>query len=315
MKSEDGTWSGISIDLWRRIAEQLHLRYRFTETTLEKLIEDTAAGSLDAAVAALTVTAEREQMLDFTQPFYTTGLGIAVPKSAQFNWWRLWNSLVSVGFVEAMLGLGGVTLAVGLVVWLLERHHTEHFGGGVRRGLVSSVWWSALTMTQANAEEKPSTVLGRLVAIAWMTASVIVIAVFTAGITAQLTMKQLQGVVHAVDDLKSVRVGAVSETATLSYLSQRRIRYRTYSTPQDGLNALRMGALDAFVYDRPLLAWLAKEKFNSSVDVLDYTFDLQNYAIALPNDSPLRSRINLVMLNLISTEWWRDLTARYLGKE
>ena len=29
MKQQDGTWRGISIDLWRRIAERLHLRYRF----------------------------------------------------------------------------------------------------------------------------------------------------------------------------------------------------------------------------------------------------------------------------------------------
>jgi hypothetical protein len=31
MKAADGTWEGISIDLWRRIADELHLRYRFTE--------------------------------------------------------------------------------------------------------------------------------------------------------------------------------------------------------------------------------------------------------------------------------------------
>jgi ABC-type amino acid transport substrate-binding protein len=37
MKSEDGTWHGIGIDLWRRIAEQRHLRYRFQETTLNDL--------------------------------------------------------------------------------------------------------------------------------------------------------------------------------------------------------------------------------------------------------------------------------------
>src|SRR5215813_9102523 len=31
MKAQDGTWYGISIDLWRHIAEQIHLRYRFQE--------------------------------------------------------------------------------------------------------------------------------------------------------------------------------------------------------------------------------------------------------------------------------------------
>ena len=34
MKEEDSTWRGISIELWRRIANQMHLRYRFEETSL-----------------------------------------------------------------------------------------------------------------------------------------------------------------------------------------------------------------------------------------------------------------------------------------
>ena len=82
-----------------------------------------------------------------------------------------------------------------------------------------------------------------------------------------------------------------------------------------GMNALKAGMLDALVYDRPLLAWLAKQAFGGSVDVLDVTFDRQNYAIALPNHSPLRVPINLVMLDLIQSDWWRDTTAKYIGKE
>ena len=31
MKNEDGGWEGISIDLWRHVAERLHLRYRIEE--------------------------------------------------------------------------------------------------------------------------------------------------------------------------------------------------------------------------------------------------------------------------------------------
>ena len=69
MKAEDGAWRGISIDLWQRIANQTHLRYRFQETTLKGLIDGVAEGSLDAAVAALTVTGSRHRVVDFTQPF------------------------------------------------------------------------------------------------------------------------------------------------------------------------------------------------------------------------------------------------------
>jgi hypothetical protein len=30
---------------------------------------------------------------------------------------------------------------VGLVVWLVERRHNEHFGGGVTKGISTGVWW------------------------------------------------------------------------------------------------------------------------------------------------------------------------------
>jgi ABC-type amino acid transport substrate-binding protein len=49
--------------------------------------------------------------------------------------------------------------------------------------------------------------------------------------------------------------------------------------------------------------------------VMRVRFDRQSYAIALPNDSPLRVPINRVMIELIQGDWWRDTTAKYLGKE
>src|SRR5580698_1819994 len=73
MKAADGNWQGISIDLWRRIADELHLLYRFAEEAgVQGLIDGVATGKFDIAAAAITVTAERARILDFTQPFYAT---------------------------------------------------------------------------------------------------------------------------------------------------------------------------------------------------------------------------------------------------
>jgi polar amino acid transport system substrate-binding protein len=53
MKQPDGSWRGISIDLWRRVAERSHLRYRFAEAeSVQSLVDGTAEGSFDAAIAA-----------------------------------------------------------------------------------------------------------------------------------------------------------------------------------------------------------------------------------------------------------------------
>jgi len=321
MKEPDGSWSGISIDLWRRIADELHLRYRFKEVPLDELINGTAAGRLDAAIAAITITAPRLETVDFSEPYYHTGLGIAVPRRGTFEWLGQLPSLLSMSFLKALLYLIGAILLIGMLVWVIERRHTEHFRGGVKDGLATSLWWSLVTMTQAVPERGPRTIPGRLVALFWMATSVASIAVFTAAITTQLTAKQLERItVRGVADLRSslagdrsVRVGGVEGTAALRYLAHERINFRTYHDAASGLNAVKTGALDAFVYDRPLLYWLAKKEYQDSVQVLDTTFDQQGYAIALPNNSTLRMPINRALLTIIETQSWQDSTANYLG--
>src|SRR5215813_2856768 len=238
MKQADGSWHGISIDLWRRIADRLHLRYRFSEEpTIQALVARTADGSFDAAIAALTVTAARDRIVDFTQAFYSTGLGIAVSMNGS-RWTSVSRALLSYGFFQAVAALVGSAVLVGFVIWLLERRKTEHFGGGAK-GLGTGLWWSAIAMTQAGAAQNaPTTLPGRIVATGWMIASVIAIAVFTAGITSTLTRKELQGAVHSFDDLRSVHVGAVANSATTDYLTREQLAFRTFPDVKTGLAAV-----------------------------------------------------------------------------
>jgi hypothetical protein len=70
----------------------------------------------------------------------------------------------------------------------------------------------------AESALNPATLPGRLLAITWMVASVIVIASFTAALTSQLTLKELRGTVHGEADLRYVRVAAIAGTETTEYL-------------------------------------------------------------------------------------------------
>ncbi|MGX7873831.1 transporter substrate-binding domain-containing protein [Mesorhizobium sp. ORM6] len=86
-KLQDGTWSGLSIDLWRKIAARLNLRFRYVEVpAVQDQIDGVVSGKFDVAMAAITVTADREKAVDFTQPFFSTGLGIATPLDSQPSW-------------------------------------------------------------------------------------------------------------------------------------------------------------------------------------------------------------------------------------
>jgi ABC-type amino acid transport substrate-binding protein len=314
MKNADDSWSGISIDLWRHVADEQHLRYRFAEEpTVQALIDGVTAGRFDIAVAALTVTAARAQTLDFTQPFYVTGLGIAVPAGGEPSWLPIIHTLTSFGFAQAIIALVSLALAVGILVWVFERRHNEDFGSAAK-GLSSGVWWSTVAMTQRSTGSfGPRTLPGRIVAIVWMIASIVTIAVFTASVTSVLTIKHLQGAVHGMNDLSDVDVGAVAGTSTEETLSRLRIGYRRFATPQDGLKALRAHSLDAFIYDKPLLAWIVRQNFGSSIELIDTTFDPQEYAFAVPAGNPLERTINVAILNAVHSDWWEQTTSRYLG--
>ncbi|MBZ0170903.1 MAG: transporter substrate-binding domain-containing protein, partial [Phycisphaerales bacterium] len=152
----DAGYEGISIELWRRIAEREGIEYEFEGATLDGLLDGVASGRYAAGVAAITVTADREARMDFTHPFFAGGLGIAVPAGGRgLSLGAMLSSLVSPGFLTGVAGLAVLLLGVGLVVWLVERRaNPDQFGGSPARGLGSGFWFSAVTMTTVGYGDK-----------------------------------------------------------------------------------------------------------------------------------------------------------------
>lgn len=315
MKDESGHWSGISIELWQHLADRLKWNYRFVEAdTVPALLDGVKAGKFDAAISAISITAEREQTMDFTTSYFYAGTGVAVQSDRISNWMPVIRSLTSWSFVQAALTLLALAVGAGILIWLFERKANDGFSGSAVRGLSSGVWWSTHTMTQRAAGGiVPMTLPGRIIAMIWMVTSVIAIAVFTAGITSTLTTKRLHGMVNSVADLSSIKVGVPVGTSSETGLSRLRIVHSVWPSPQDGLKALRAGKIDALVYDRPLLAWMIRQQGLSSVDLTDLMLEPQRYAIALHANSPLRKRLNVAMLEVVESDWWRDTLFRYLG--
>jgi len=274
IKDSVGNWTGISIELWRQIAAALNLRFEFRELDLQGLLDGVKGGSLDAVVAALTITPEREQVFDFTHPFYTTGLGIAYAPKARNPWFAVLKRFLSLAFLKVVAGLSFLLLVVGILVWWLERRRNPgQFGGRGGKGIGAGFWWSAVTMTTVGYGDKaPITFGGRMVALIWMFAAIIIISGFTAAITSSLTVTQLESPVKGPKDLPKVRVGTLVHTTSASYLENNRISFRSYKTPVEALKEIVDGKLDAFVYDAPILRYLVHKEFPGRLDVLPQTF-------------------------------------------
>ncbi len=315
-KGEDGSWQGISIDLWRQIASDLNLDYDFEERDLPELLDGLRDGSLDAVVAALTMTAEREREFDFSHAFYTSGLGVAVLRG-ESRWRTALLQLFSWQFFQAAAALAIVLLIAGLAVWLFERRRNpQHFGGGAIRGIGSGFWWSAVTMTTVGYGDKaPITVGGRLVALLWMFASIITISGFTAAIASTLTVSQLQSAIRRPEDLASARVATVPGSTSFGYLRQHHIRSHGYPDVDAALRAVASGAADATVYDEPILRYQIARESRDALRVLPFTLERQEYAIALPTGSPLAEPINQTLLAIVQSDRWPKILDTYLESQ
>ena len=316
MKTSDGQWTGLSIELWRQIATDLNFRFEFRELALKQLLEGVADGSLDAAVAAFTITPEREKNFDFTHSFYTTGLGIAVAGKAHNPWLTAARRMISAAFLKVVASLTLVLLGVGVLVWWFEhKKNPQQFNGGTARGIGSGFWWSAVTMTTVGYGDKaPITLAGRIVGLIWMFAAIIIISSFTAAITSSLTVTQLETVIKGPEDLPRVAVGTMANTTSESYLKQIHIPFRSYGSPQEGLAALKEGKVQALVYDAPILRYYIHQNYIGSLEVLPYRLQRQEYGIALQPNSPLREQINVALLQKIREKAWQDKLSQYLGE-
>jgi ABC-type amino acid transport substrate-binding protein len=316
MKNPKGNWTGISIDLWDKIATELDIPFTFKEMDLRGLLDGVANGSLDAAVAALTVTKEREQLFDFSHPYYVTGLGIAVALRNKSPWLAVFKRFFSAKFLGIVVSLIFLLLALSSLIWWFEhKRNPQQFGSSLSEGIRSGFWWSVVTMTTVGYGDKsPVTTGGRVVAIIWMFVAVIIISSFTATITSTLTVSKLESPVHGPNDLPEVIVGTVAQTTSEAYLRDRRLSFSSFETATEGLRSLNEGRIEAFVYDEPMLRYLVNKDFKGDLAVLDTTFERQYYGIALAQSSRLRESINYVLLEKIRVTEWQDTLYKYLGK-
>jgi polar amino acid transport system substrate-binding protein len=82
---EDPDFTGYEIDLFNAVADQLGYEVEYTNTGFNTIFRDTANGLFDTAVASSTIDAEREQVVDFTDPFYAASNALLVSEGSDIQ--------------------------------------------------------------------------------------------------------------------------------------------------------------------------------------------------------------------------------------
>lgn len=77
-----GEYSGLEIELAKKIAEYLGVDYEFTAVTAATRTELLDSGDIDCVLATFTITDERKKSWDFTTPYYTDYVTVLVENSS-----------------------------------------------------------------------------------------------------------------------------------------------------------------------------------------------------------------------------------------
>ena len=77
-KGDDGEYTGFDIELWKAIADKLGLDYKMQPMDFNGIIPGLQTAQIDAGIAGMTITDERAKVVDFSDPYYDSGLSILV---------------------------------------------------------------------------------------------------------------------------------------------------------------------------------------------------------------------------------------------
>ena len=310
--------SGFSIDLWEAVARSIERDYEFVVVdAVSEQLEAVTQNRADAALAAISITQAREEIVDFSFSYFDAGLGILARQTSRAP---LMAALRSGEFLWPLLRLFGVLVLVivvaGHVVWLLERHRNDQFPRRYLTGVWEGIWWAAVTVTTVGYGDKtPRGRLGRVFALFWMFAGLFIIANFTASVTTRLTIQQIQGAINGPQDLPGKVIATVEGSTAAAWLAAQGLPHRTLTSIDEAYPLLETGRVQAVVYDYPVLRYHALNFGDGRVEVVGAPFNREDYGIAFPSGSPLREEVNRALLQLREDGTYDQIYAKWFGRE
>ena len=312
--SEGGEVTGFSADLWRAIAAELGIKSRFTVyNTLPELLGAVGKGGPDqVGIAAISITAERQRVFDFSQPMFRSGLAIMVPENTQSL------DIAGTVFSTQTLKAVGIFLLILLIpahlIWFLARGRDEGLPISERYvpGIFDAIFWCAESMGGA-AQAQPTRVFARIAAVIWVYAGLIFVTYFTAYATTTLTMQSMRGDINDPKDLAGKRVAVVKGSTSARYATGLRARIVNVPDFKTAASTMLAGEADAVIYDQPVMLYYVKNEPRARL--AGAAFHAENYGIIFPLGSALRRPVNETLLTLVENGTYANLYKKWFGDD
>ena len=313
---QDARYAGFSVDLWNAIARQAHFQFAWNEVaTVADILAAVKEGRGDLAIAAISITAQREQDFDFSHPMFESGLQIMVGAEVGggLSLDQIAKLLTTGPMPFLLMLLAGLIVIPAHMAWFVERKHKERiFASSYVPGIFEAIWWATGAAT-GQQSDYPRSGWGRALSGLATLVSLVFLAYFTAALTSELTVETLRGGINSPQDLPHHRVGTIAGSTADKYLQSIDVSAIQFKQVPEMLAELEHNRLDAVVFDSPVLLYYAANAGKGKVKMVGPVLRKENYGILFPPGSPLRKPVNEALLRLREDGTYSMLFEKWFG--
>ncbi|XP_034829304.1 glutamate receptor ionotropic, kainate 2 isoform X2 [Maniola jurtina] len=343
-------FEGYAIDLIHEISKVLGFNYTFKlapdgrygsynretkewDGMIRELLEQRA----DVAIADLTITYDREQVVDFTMPFMNLGISVLYRKPIKQP--PNLFSFLSPLSLDVWIYMATAYLGVSVLLFILARFtpyewHQTHTPDGEKMenifSLANCLWFAIGSLMQQSCDFLPKAVSTRMVAGMWWFFTLIMISSYTANLAAFLTVERMDSPIESAEDLAKqtkIKYGALKGGSTAaffrdsnfstyqrmwSFMESARPTVFTSSNKEGEERVMRGKGGYAYLMESTTIEYVVER--NCDLTQVGGMLDSKGYGIAMPPNSPYRTAISGAVLKLqeegklhiLKTKWWKE---------
>uniref|UniRef100_A0A9J7YG90 Glutamate receptor n=2 Tax=Cyprinus carpio TaxID=7962 RepID=A0A9J7YG90_CYPCA len=339
-------YQGFSIDVLDALANYLGFKYEIyvapdhkygsqqADGTWNGLIGELVFKRADVGLSALTITPERESVVDFTTRYMDYSVGVLLRKAE-----RTVDMFACLAPFDLSLWacIAGTVLLVGTLVYLLNWLNPPRLpmGSVSSTTLYNSMWFVYGSFVQQGGEVPYTTLATRMMMGVWWLFALIVISSYTANLAAFLTISRIENSIQSLQDLAKqtdLPYGTVLDSAVYDqvrskgmnpferdpmYSQMWRMINRTggaennVEESKEGIRKVKYGRF-AFVWDAAVLEYVAINDEDCSLYTVSNNVADRGYGIAMQHGSPYRDIFSQRILELqqngdmdiLKLKWW-----------
>ncbi|XP_034232443.1 glutamate receptor 1 isoform X2 [Thrips palmi] len=347
-RPEEG-YEGFCKDLADLVAKKLGITYKLVRVKDGKyghvnpdspkgwdgMVGELIREEADMAIAPLTITSERERVVDFSKPFLSLGISIMIKKPIKqkpsvLTFLSPLSKEIWVCVIFSYIGVSIVLFIVSrfspyewrLLQWGDEPNTGAHRGPGPAPApvvandfsILNSLWFALGAFMQQGSDISPRSISGRIVGSVWWFFTLILISSYTANLAAFLTVERMVTPINTAEDLAAqtdVAYGTLVNGSTYDFFQRAKMTvYKRMWEYMDSHKEVFVNSYDEGIErvrkrrgKYALLLESPKNEYTNERQPCDTmkvgpNLDTKGFGIATPPKSSLREQLNLYVLEL-----------------